>query len=87
MPSPDANPGAFAFVREDAYVDVEWRTCLSPAVIADALFAAETERAFADTRHSLDFINKAFECLDLIGWEHAATLELRHGCTTRRRPT
>jgi hypothetical protein len=43
-------------------------------VVADALFAAETERAFADTGHSLDFINKAFECLDLIGWEHAATL-------------
>jgi nitrite reductase/ring-hydroxylating ferredoxin subunit len=47
---------------------------LSPAVIADALLAAETERAFADTGHSLDFINKAFECLDLIGWEQAATL-------------
>jgi len=44
---------------------------LSPAVLADALLAAETERAFADTGHSLDFINKAFECLDLIGWEHA----------------
>jgi hypothetical protein len=26
----------------------------------------------ADSGHSLDFINKAFECLDLIGWEHAA---------------
>ncbi|MEZ2354992.1 hypothetical protein [Caballeronia sp. RCC_10] len=24
------------------------------------------------TRHSLDFINEAFECLDLIGWEHAS---------------
>ena len=47
---------------------------VSPAVLADALFAAETERAFADTGHSLDFINKAFECLDLIGWEHAAAL-------------
>jgi nitrite reductase/ring-hydroxylating ferredoxin subunit len=44
---------------------------LSPAVLADALLAAETERAFADTGHSLDFINKAFECLDLMGWEHA----------------
>jgi nitrite reductase/ring-hydroxylating ferredoxin subunit len=44
---------------------------LSPAVLADALLAAETERLFADTGHSLDFINKAFECLDLIGWEHA----------------
>jgi len=47
---------------------------LSPAVLADALLAAETERAFADTGHSLDFINKAFECLDLIGWEHAAVV-------------
>jgi nitrite reductase/ring-hydroxylating ferredoxin subunit len=46
----------------------------SPAGLADALLAAETERAFADTGHSLDFINKAFECLDLIGWEHAAAL-------------
>jgi nitrite reductase/ring-hydroxylating ferredoxin subunit len=47
---------------------------VSPAVLAEALLAAETERAFADTGHSLDFINKAFECLDLIGWEHAAAL-------------
>jgi hypothetical protein len=47
---------------------------LPPAVLADAMVAAATERAFADTGHSLDFINKAFECLDLIGWEHAADL-------------
>jgi len=47
---------------------------LSPAVLADALLAAETERAFADTGHSLDFINKAFECLDVIGWEHAVAV-------------
>src|SRR5258708_4861947 len=46
----------------------------SPAVLADALLAARTQRAFADTGHSLDFINKAIECLDLIGWEHAAAL-------------
>jgi nitrite reductase/ring-hydroxylating ferredoxin subunit len=46
----------------------------SPAELADALFAAETVRAFADTGHSLDFINKAFECLDLVGWQHAAAL-------------
>jgi hypothetical protein len=44
---------------------------LSPAVLGDALVAAGTERAYADTGHALDFINKAFECLDLIGWEHA----------------
>jgi nitrite reductase/ring-hydroxylating ferredoxin subunit len=46
----------------------------SPEALADILLAAETERAFADSGHSLDFINKAFECLDLIGWEHAATI-------------
>ena len=47
---------------------------LSPGALADALLGAETERAFADTGHSLDFINKAFECLDLIGWDHAAAV-------------
>jgi nitrite reductase/ring-hydroxylating ferredoxin subunit len=49
-------------------------TDMSPAGLATALLAAETERAFSDTGHSLDFINKAFECLDLIGWRHAAAL-------------
>ena len=44
----------------------------SPAALADLLFTAETDRAYADGGHSLDFINKAFECLDIIGWEHAA---------------
>jgi nitrite reductase/ring-hydroxylating ferredoxin subunit len=45
-----------------------------PPMLADALLAAATERAFADDGHTLDFVNKAFECLDLIGWEHAAAL-------------
>ena len=45
-----------------------------PAALADLLLAAETDRVFADSGHSLDFINKAFECLDLIGWRHAADL-------------
>ena len=44
------------------------------AVLADLLIAAETDRVFADGGHSLDFINKSFECLDLIGWQHAADL-------------
>jgi nitrite reductase/ring-hydroxylating ferredoxin subunit len=47
---------------------------LSPEVLADALVTAETQRVFADSGHSLDFINKAFDCLDLIGWEHAAAI-------------
>lgn len=45
-----------------------------PAQLANLLFAAATDRAFADGGHSLDFINKACECLDLIGWEHAAAV-------------
>ncbi len=45
-----------------------------PAALADAMLAAATERTFADGGHTLDFINKTFECLDLIGWEHAAAL-------------
>jgi nitrite reductase/ring-hydroxylating ferredoxin subunit len=43
----------------------------SPAALADLLVTAETDRVFADTGHSLDFVNKAFECLDLIGHEQA----------------
>ena len=43
-------------------------------MLADALLAAVAERAFADGGHSLDFINKAFECLDLIGWGHASSV-------------
>jgi nitrite reductase/ring-hydroxylating ferredoxin subunit len=46
----------------------------SPALLADLLLEAETDRAFADSGHSLDFINKALESLDLIGWEHAAAV-------------
>ena len=38
------------------------------------LLIAVTDRYYADGGHALDFINKAFECLDMIGWEHAATV-------------
>src|SRR5262249_1818104 len=44
----------------------------SPAELADLLFSAATDRAYADVGHLLDFCNKGFELLDLIGWEHAA---------------
>src|ERR671913_417087 len=46
-------------------------TSAPPAALARLLFAAAMDRAFADGGHALDFINKACECLDLIGWEHA----------------
>jgi hypothetical protein len=44
------------------------------AVPAEGLLAAATERAYTDTGHALDFVNKAFECLDLIGWQCVATV-------------
>ena len=43
----------------------------SPVDLADLIFSAVTDRFYADTGHLLDFCNKAFELLDLIGWEHA----------------
>jgi nitrite reductase/ring-hydroxylating ferredoxin subunit len=46
----------------------------SPAAVAELLFAAETDRVFADGGHSLDFINKAFECLEIVGWECASAI-------------
>ncbi len=41
------------------------------ASLTDLHFSAATKRFFADTGHLTDFSNKAFEMLDLIGWEHA----------------
>jgi nitrite reductase/ring-hydroxylating ferredoxin subunit len=46
----------------------------SPAALADLLVSAAADRVYADDGHLLDFINKAFECLDLIGCEHAAAV-------------
>lgn len=46
----------------------------TPAGLCDLLMAAETDRVYADGGHSLDFINKAFECLDIIGWDHAEAI-------------
>jgi nitrite reductase/ring-hydroxylating ferredoxin subunit len=42
-----------------------------PAVVADMLFAAATDHFYRDGGHILDFLNKGFESLDRIGWEHA----------------
>ena len=46
----------------------------TPAQLADMLVTAATDRFYADTGHALDFINKSFEMLDLIGWDHAASI-------------
>jgi nitrite reductase/ring-hydroxylating ferredoxin subunit len=39
--------------------------------MADMLFAAATDHRYIDIGHPVDFTNKAFEALDVAGWEHA----------------
>ena len=39
--------------------------------MADMLFAAVTDHRYIDIGHPADFTNKAFEALDIVGWEHA----------------
>lgn len=46
-------------------------TGASPARLAATMLIAVTDRYFADGGHALDFVNKACESLDLIGWQHA----------------
>jgi nitrite reductase/ring-hydroxylating ferredoxin subunit len=46
----------------------------SSTELADLLLSAATDRFYADGGHLFDFCNKAFELLDLIGWEHAASV-------------
>ena len=43
----------------------------SPQEIADMLFAAATDHRYLDGGHTLDFLNKALEAVDTIGWERA----------------
>ncbi len=45
---------------------------LPPRAVADLVFAACTDHLYLDTGHTLDFANKAFELLDLVGWDHAS---------------
>ena len=44
---------------------------LNQSELADIMFAAATDHLYLATGHTLDFINKAFETLDHVGWEHA----------------
>jgi len=44
----------------------------SPGEVADLLVSAATDRIVSDSGHVVDFMNKAFELLALIGWEHAS---------------
>jgi nitrite reductase/ring-hydroxylating ferredoxin subunit len=43
----------------------------TPRELADMLFAAATDHRYLDGGHTLDFVNKALEALDVAGWERA----------------
>lgn len=40
--------------------------------VADMLAAAVTDHYYLDGGHTIDFVNKALELLDIISWQHAA---------------
>ncbi len=44
----------------------------APEQLADMMLSAATDHFYLDGGHTVDFINKAFEMLDRIGWDHAA---------------
>ncbi len=60
---------------------------LPAATLADMLAAAATDHVFLDGGHTLDFINKACELLDQIGWHEATSIlpSLVPGLTMARR--
>jgi nitrite reductase/ring-hydroxylating ferredoxin subunit len=47
------------------------RAGASPTALADMLFAASTDHRYLDGGHTLDFVNKALEALDVAGWDRA----------------
>ncbi len=62
-------------VRHRTGADRTLRTAIaagaSPQWLAATTLSAVTDRYFADGGHALDFLNKAFEAVDLLGWERA----------------
>jgi nitrite reductase/ring-hydroxylating ferredoxin subunit len=47
---------------------------MPPAALADLLASAATDHYFLDGGHTLDFVNKACELLDLVGWDEAGPI-------------
>jgi nitrite reductase/ring-hydroxylating ferredoxin subunit len=47
------------------------RAGTEPHILADMLFSAATDHRYLDSGHVLDFTNKAFEALDVVGWDLA----------------
>ncbi|MCU4800889.1 Rieske (2Fe-2S) protein [Halobacteria archaeon HArc-gm2] len=44
---------------------------LPPEEVAEIVVAAVTDHLYVNAGHTLDFVNKAFETLDHLGWDHA----------------
>jgi nitrite reductase/ring-hydroxylating ferredoxin subunit len=63
------------------------RAGATPEQMADLMFAAATDHRYLSDGHVLDFINKAFEALDIAGWDYAeqtlASLAGGYACATR----
>jgi nitrite reductase/ring-hydroxylating ferredoxin subunit len=68
----------FVEVRDSEGAERTLRTAIAagapPAAVADMLLAAATDHYFLAGGHSVDFINKAFELLELTGWQEAANV-------------
>ncbi|MGH2348520.1 MAG: Rieske (2Fe-2S) protein [bacterium] len=50
------------------------RAGAGPATMAGMMLAAATDHRYLEGGHLLDFTNKAFEALEMAGWEHAETV-------------
>lgn len=50
------------------------RENVEPLQIADMMFATATDHRYLDSGHVLDFTNKAFEALDVVGWDLAESV-------------
>ena len=50
------------------------RANASQTQLADMLFAAATDHRYLDGGHTLDFVNKALEALDVAGWRRAESV-------------
>src|SRR5207302_7080713 len=50
------------------------RAGASPQQLADMLFTAATDHRYLDGGHTLDFVNKALEALDVAGWRRAESV-------------
>lgn len=65
----------FVMVRDDEGAErcivTALRAGAGPQAMADILFSAATDFRYIDVGHPLDFTNKAFEALDIVGWEQA----------------